>query len=133
MRYNVLHYLFKKVLVDLQQLQLYVRAGTRILGDKYKLSPQPVSVHDTLIQTLDMSVFATFTRSPFTVTSICVKLWRPSYFELSVPNDPRWSSPPDNELEVAVSVMTNWLPNKDWVQAQPGPLLFHFIPSFLNL
>jgi hypothetical protein len=79
-----------------------------------------------------MSVFATFTRSPFTVTSICVKLWRPSYFELSVPNDPRWSSPPDNELEVAVSVI-QLTTKQDWVQAQPGPLLFHFIPSFLNL
>jgi hypothetical protein len=39
-----------------QQLQLYLPAGTRILGDKYHLSPWPVSVHYTLLQTLDMNI-----------------------------------------------------------------------------
>ncbi len=31
-----------------------------------------------------------------------MELSSPSYFELAVPKDPRWSSPPDAEVEVAV-------------------------------
>jgi hypothetical protein len=88
----------------LQQLQLYVPAGTRILGDKYHLSPVPVSVHYTLLQSLDINLITNFTCPPFTVTSIWVELSCPAYFEIAVPNDPRWSSPPDAEVEVAVSL-----------------------------
>jgi hypothetical protein len=39
-----------------QQLQLYVPAGTRILGDNYHLSPRPVSSQDTLFQIIDINL-----------------------------------------------------------------------------
>jgi hypothetical protein len=64
---------------------------------------RPVSVHYTLLQTLDSGLITNFRRPPSTVTSICVELWSPSYFELSVPDDPRRSSPPDAEVAVNLS------------------------------
>jgi hypothetical protein len=94
----------KQQLQFYQQLQLYVPAGTRILiGDKYHLSPGPaVSIHYTLLQTLDINLITHFNcLAPFTVTSIWVELSSPSYFEIAVPNDPRWSSLPDAKVEVA--------------------------------
>jgi hypothetical protein len=89
---------------ELQQLQLYVSAGTRILGDTYHLSPRPVSVIYIPLQSLVINLIPNFRRLPFTQTSILVELPSLSSFELPVPNDPRRSSPPDAKLEVAVTV-----------------------------
>ncbi len=41
---------------NLQQLQLFIPAGTRILGDKFHLFPRPASVHYTLLQSLDINL-----------------------------------------------------------------------------
>jgi hypothetical protein len=84
----------------LQQLQLYVSAETRISGDKYHLSPRPVSVYYTPRYTLDINLITNFRRPPFTVLSIWVELSSPSYLELAVPDDPRQSSPPDAKVGV---------------------------------
>jgi hypothetical protein len=86
----------------LQQFQIYVSVGTRILGDKYHLFPQPVSVHYTPLQITGINLIALLTRPPFTVTPISVE---PSYFELVVPNDPRRSSPTDVKVEVTIRLM----------------------------
>jgi hypothetical protein len=94
----------KLILAFLQQLQLYVSAGTRILGDNYHLSPQLLFVYYTLLQIIEIKLITKFRHPPFTVTSIQVELSSPSYFELAVPKDPRWSSPPDAKVEVAVRV-----------------------------
>jgi hypothetical protein len=64
----------------LQQLQLYVPAGTRILGENYHLSPRPVSVHYTIVQNLNFNLITHFKRPSFTVTSIWAELSSPSYF-----------------------------------------------------
>jgi hypothetical protein len=48
--------------------------GTRILGEKYHLSPIPaVSGHYTLLQTLAINLITSFRRPLFTVTSILVE------------------------------------------------------------
>jgi hypothetical protein len=93
---------YSRMAMRLKQLQLYVLAGTRILGDKYHLSPGPVSLHYTLLQTLDINLITHFKCPPFTVTSIWVELPSPSYFDIAVPNDLRRSSLPDAKVEVAV-------------------------------
>jgi hypothetical protein len=90
--------------VLIQQLQLYVLAGTRILGDHYHLSPQLLFVYNTLLQIIEINLITKFRHPPFTVMSIHVELSSPSYFELAVPKDPRWSSPPDAKVEVADSI-----------------------------
>jgi hypothetical protein len=47
-----------------------------------------------------MNLITTFTRSPFTVTSVWVEPSRPSYIELVVPKDPHQSSPLEGKIEV---------------------------------
>ncbi len=39
-------------------------------GDKYHVSPRPVSPHHAQLQTIDVNLIATFTRPLFTMTSI---------------------------------------------------------------
>jgi hypothetical protein len=72
--------------------------------DKYHMSPGPVSIHYTLLQTLDINIITNFNCPPFTVIPIWVELSSPSYFEIAVPNDPRRSSPPDAKVEVAATL-----------------------------
>ncbi len=57
-------------------------------GDKYCLSPRSFSIHHTQIQTQDINLIATFTRSQCTVTSIWVEPYFPSYIKRVVPKDP---------------------------------------------
>jgi hypothetical protein len=72
------------------------------------MSPKPVSVYHTQLQTLCIKLIATFTRHLFTVTSIWVEPSSPSYIELDVvPNEPQRLSPPDAKLEV-ILYMRNW-------------------------
>jgi hypothetical protein len=92
------------VLLFIQQLQVHVLAGTTILGDKYHLSPRPVSVHCTLLQTIDVNLIATFTSPPINATSIWVEPPILSYFELVVPNDPQRSPQPNAKVEVTDSI-----------------------------
>jgi hypothetical protein len=64
------------------------------------MSPRPVSVHHTLLQTIDINLIATFIHSSLTVMSILVEPSSPSYVELVVPIYPQWLSPPDARVEV---------------------------------
>ncbi len=78
-----------------------------ILGDKYHLSPLPVSNlnYYTRLQTLAMNIVATFTASSIycDVNMGGIELSSPSYFELVPINDRRRvSSPPDAKVEVTV-------------------------------
>jgi hypothetical protein len=91
----------------LQQLQLYTPAATRIFGDTCHLSPQLVSVHHTLLQTIDINLITNFRPPPFTDMWIWLELSSPSYFELAVPDDPRLSSPPDAKVEVCTIILEN--------------------------
>jgi hypothetical protein len=88
----------------LQQLQLYVPAGTRDPWGQVSSIPTPVFVRYILLQALYINLITNYRRPSFTVTSICVELSRPSYCTLNllVPNDPRRLSPPDAKVEVAV-------------------------------